>query len=59
LSGTEQYHYPSIIQAKDGTLHATYSYHWLKPNLPVDPDGDPAGKTIKHVHFNEEWIRGE
>jgi predicted neuraminidase len=59
LSGTEQYHYPSIIQAQDGTLHATYSYHWLKPNLPVDPDGDPAGKTIKHVHFNEEWIRGE
>jgi hypothetical protein len=31
----------------------------LKPNLPADPDGDPAGKTIKHVHFNEEWIRGE
>jgi predicted neuraminidase len=59
LSGTEQYHYPSIIQAQDGTLHAAYSYHWLKPNLPVDPDGDPAGKTIKHVHFNEEWVRGE
>ena len=27
LSGTEQYHYPSVMQAKDGTLHATYSYH--------------------------------
>jgi predicted neuraminidase len=59
LSGTEQYHYPSIIQGKDGTLHATYSYHWLKPNLPKDPDGDPAGKTIKYVHFNEAWVRGE
>lgn len=37
-----RFDYPSLIQAKDGTLHATYS-----DNL----------KTIKHVHFNEEWIR--
>lgn len=37
-----RYDYPSIIQAADGTLHATYSY-----NL----------ETIKHVHFNEEWVR--
>jgi hypothetical protein len=59
MTGTEQYHYPSIIQGKDGTLHATYSYHWTKRNLPADPDGDPSGKTIKYVHFNEEWIRGE
>lgn len=59
-SGTEQYHYPSVIQARDGTLHATYSYHWTKPGLPKDPDGDPAAKTIKHVHFNEAWVmRGD
>ena len=56
-SGTEQYHYPSIIQGKDGTFHATYSYHWTKPGLPKDPDGDPAGKTIKYVHFNEAWVK--
>lgn len=37
-----RFDYPSILQAKDGTIHATYS-----DNL----------KTIKHVHFNEEWIR--
>jgi predicted neuraminidase len=55
-SGTERYHYPSIIQAADGTLHATYSYHWTKKNLPKDPDGDPAAKSIKHAHFNEAWI---
>lgn len=36
-----RFDYPSIIQAADGTLHATYSY-----NL----------ETIKHVHFNEEWV---
>jgi predicted neuraminidase len=37
-----RFDYPSIVQAKDGTLHATYSY-----NL----------KTIKHVEFNEAWIQ--
>jgi predicted neuraminidase len=39
-----RFDYPSLVQAKDGTLHATYSY-----NL----------KTIMHVHFNEEWIQQE
>ncbi|NUN95184.1 MAG: exo-alpha-sialidase [Candidatus Omnitrophica bacterium] len=37
-----RFDYPSIIQAKDGSLHATYSY-----NL----------ETIKHVRFNEEWVK--
>jgi len=50
------YSYPSIIQAHDGTLHATYSFHLSKRNLPKDVDGDPAGKSIKHAHFNEAWI---
>ena len=49
------YHYPSIIQAKDGTLHASYSYHLNRRNLPKDKDGDPAAKSIKHAHFNEAW----
>lgn len=52
-----RYHYPSIIQAADGTLHATYSHHLHRRTLPKDTDGDPAAKTIKHVQFNEEWIR--
>ena len=38
----QRFDYPSIVQARDGSLHVTYSY-----NL----------KTIKHVHFNEAWIR--
>jgi hypothetical protein len=50
------YHYPSIIQAKDGTLHASYSYHLNHRNLPKDKDGDPAAKSIKHAHFNEAWV---
>jgi predicted neuraminidase len=39
------FHYPSLIQAKDGTLHATYSY-FVKD-----------GKSIKHAHFNVEWVK--
>jgi predicted neuraminidase len=50
------YHYPSIIQAQDGTLHASYSYHLNKRGLPKDVDGDPAAKSIKHAHFNEAWV---
>jgi hypothetical protein len=50
------FHYPSVIQARDGTLHATYSHHLGGPGLPRDVDGDPAAKTIKHAHFNEAWV---
>lgn len=38
----QRFDYPSLVQARDGSLHATYSY-----NL----------KTIKHVTFNESWIK--
>jgi predicted neuraminidase len=42
---TNQYHYPSVIQAKDGAIHVTYSYFV------------PEGKSIKHVRINEDWIK--
>ncbi len=48
--------YPSIIQARDGSLHATYSYHLNRSNLEKDADGKPKRKSIKHAHFNEEWV---
>jgi predicted neuraminidase len=38
----QRFDYPSIVQGVDGLLHVTYSY-----NL----------KTIKHVTFNENWVR--
>jgi predicted neuraminidase len=38
----QRFDYPSVVQGRDGLLHATYSY-----NL----------KTIKHVTFNEAWIK--
>jgi hypothetical protein len=52
-----QYHYPSIIQAEDGTLHATYSY--FAPPASVTPDAEKKlpRKSIKHAHFNEAWMK--
>ena len=38
--------YPSLMQSRDGTLHATYSAHNL-----------PGGTSIRHAQFNEAWIR--
>ncbi|MBL8866321.1 MAG: sulfatase-like hydrolase/transferase [Planctomycetia bacterium] len=39
------YHYPAIIQSRDGMLHAVYSY-FVKD-----------GKSMKHATFNEEWVQ--
>ena len=50
------YHYPSIIQARDGSLHASYSYHLNRKDLAKDANGQPQRKSIKHAHFNEEWV---
>jgi len=52
-----QYHYPSIIQARDGTLHATYSYFIPPGAAKKDAEGRVIRKAIKHAHFNEAWIR--
>ncbi|MHB9006239.1 MAG: sialidase family protein [Limisphaerales bacterium] len=51
------YHYPSIIQARDGSLHVSYSHHLNRRDLPPDVDGDPASKSIKHARFNEAWVK--
>jgi predicted neuraminidase len=39
------YHYPAIIQAKDGSIHAVYSYFVSD------------GKSMKHARFNEAWVK--
>ena len=52
--GTGSYHYPSIIQARDGTLHVSYSI------FTRNPESGGEGKSIKYAHFNLEWLtRGE
>ena len=44
--GKGQFHYPSIIQASDGSIHATYT------------ESRPGrGSTITHARFNEAWIK--
>lgn len=50
-SGKGRFHYPSIIQDTDGTLHATYSY------FISTPEGER--KSIKYATFNKEWILEE
>jgi predicted neuraminidase len=41
------YHYPSVIQARDGTIHVVYSY-FVK-----------GGETMKHAAFNEAWVQAD
>jgi predicted neuraminidase len=38
------YHYPSILESRDGLLHVTYSFF------------TPAGQAIKHAVVNLEWV---
>lgn len=54
--GDARFHYPSLIEARDGTLHATYSHH-LEKDAPLDAEGRPMAKTIKHAAFNQAWVR--
>lgn len=41
----DKFHYPAIIQARNGTIHAVYSYFVA------------GGKSMKHAAFNEEWVQ--
>ncbi len=49
--GGDSYSYPSIIQARDGSLHATYSHHGSREKFGEDR------KSIQYAHFNLEWIK--
>jgi predicted neuraminidase len=40
-----QYHYPAVIQGRDGLIHVVYSYF-------VE-----GGKSMKHASFNEAWVK--
>lgn len=49
--GGGSFHYPSVIQTRDGLLHVTYSYF-----LNHLPEGAPR-KAIKHARFNVAWVK--
>jgi predicted neuraminidase len=51
-----QYHYPSILQTRDGLIHVTYSYFAPKSETRTDAQGRAVRKSIKHVAFDEGWI---
>ena len=44
--GEGSFHYPSLIQTKDGMMHVTYTH-----------GGTRDGSTIQHATFNEEWVK--
>jgi predicted neuraminidase len=39
------FHYPTVIQGADGTIHCVYSYFVT------------GGKSMKHASFPEDWLR--
>lgn len=41
---TGRFHYPAVIQTRDGLIHVVYSYFV------------PDGKSMKHVEFNRAWV---
>jgi predicted neuraminidase len=43
--GEDAFHYPSIIQSRDGWIDVTYTRHTRE------------GSTIQHARFDEDWIR--
>ncbi|MBL8175642.1 MAG: exo-alpha-sialidase [Bryobacterales bacterium] len=49
--GAATFHYPSIIQSRDGFLHVAYS-HFLN-HLK---NGEPR-QQIRHVRFNIDWVK--
>ncbi len=45
--GTGRYHYPAVIEGKDGKIHVSYSYH-------INHENGQA-KNIRHAWFKPFW----
>ncbi len=41
------FHYPAVVQGRDGTIHAIYSYFVT------------GGKSMKRAAFNEAWVKSK
>jgi predicted neuraminidase len=49
--------YPSIIQAKDNSIHASYTFTLKGKTAQTAAGGKSQGECIKHARFNEDWIK--
>jgi predicted neuraminidase len=49
--------YPSIIQVKDGSLHASYTFTLKGKNAKTARDGKLESECIKHAHFDSAFIK--
>ena len=49
--------YPSAIQAKDGTIHVTYTYTTRGGDEKKDAEGRALRECIQYEEFNEAWVR--
>jgi hypothetical protein len=52
--------YPSLLEARDGTIHCSYTYTLTPSKAQKDSAGRPLRESIKHAHINLEWVeRGD
>jgi hypothetical protein len=51
-----RYHYPAVIQARDGLIHVVYS-RFIAPEAGAAPAQAFVAKGIQHAAFNEAWLR--
>lgn len=50
------FHYPAMIQARDGSIHATYtSGKWITSTAQDTPR--IPSRTIRYAEFDEDWVR--
>jgi hypothetical protein len=53
-----RYHYPAVIQGRDGMIHAIYScFIAPEPGVSKEASRGLTLKGIKHAAFNEAWVR--
>lgn len=55
--GPRTFAYPSLIQAGDGSLHATYTYTAGAYEPERDAEGRLLRECIKHARFSEAWVQ--
>ena len=50
--GQGAFHYPSIVEGRDGNFHVSYSYF-----IDIPHNDEEKGKSIRYATFNTNWIK--